>query len=256
MSDRKVALVTGARRGIGRAIAYSMAEAQFDVALCDIHDGRDAEETLAGIAERGRRGVFVQHDISDLDRHSALVDRVYSDFGRLDCLVNNAGVQIGVRGDILEAGREDFDRLIGINLRGTFFLTQEVARRMVAEDPRRDGRSIVTITSANAVMVSPEKSFYCISKSALSMAVQLFAVRLAEHNIACFEIRPGLIRTDMTAEVREHYGAKIEDGLTPIRRWGEASEIARAATSLATGALPFSTGHAINIDGGLLLFRL
>lgn len=256
MTDRKVALVTGARRGIGRAIAYALADARFDVAICDVHDGQDAEETLEGIAGRGGRGVFVQQDIADLERHAALVDRVYATFGRLDCLVNNAGVQIGVRGDILEAGVEDFDRLIGINLRGTFFLTQEVARRMLADDPRREGRSIVTITSANAVMVSPEKSFYCLSKSALSMAVQMFAVRLAPHGIACFEIRPGLIKTDMTADVRQHYGAKIEDGLTPIRRWGEPSEIARAVMSLATGALPFSTGHAINIDGGLLLPRL
>jgi 3-oxoacyl-[acyl-carrier protein] reductase len=248
--------VTGARRGIGRAIAYALAEAQFDVVICDVHDDAETDETVAGVTGRGARGVFVQQDIADLDLHANLVDRVYASFGRLDCLVNNAGVQVAIRGDIFDATREDFDRLMDINLRGTFFLTQEAARRMVAEDPKREGRTIVTITSANAIMVSPEKSFYCISKAALSMTVQLFAVRLAAHGIASFEVRPGLIKTDMTSEVRDRYGKMIEEGLAPIRRWGEASEIARAVASLATGAFPYSTGHAINIDGGLLLCRL
>jgi 3-oxoacyl-[acyl-carrier protein] reductase len=252
----RAALVTGARRGIGRAIAYALAEAQFDVVICDLLNDTETEQTVAGVADRGMRGIFVQQDIADLDSHAGLVDRVYASFGRLDCLVNNAGVQVATRGDIFDARREDFDRLMDINLRGTFFLTQEVARRMVAEDPKRDGRTIVTITSANSIMVSPEKSYYCLSKAALSMAVQLFAVRLAAHGIASFEVRPGLIRTEMTAEVRDHYGAMIENGLAPIRRWGEASEVARAVASLATGSLPYSTGHAINIDGGLLLCRL
>jgi NAD(P)-dependent dehydrogenase (short-subunit alcohol dehydrogenase family) len=253
---RRSALVTGARRGIGRATAFALAEAGFDLLISDAHDGPETEETLAGIRERGARGDFVRQDIADLDEHVAVVERCYATFGGLDCLVNNAGIQIQKRVDLLEAGPEEFDKLIRVNLRGTFFLTQAVARRMVAESQDSCSRTIITITSANAVMVSPEKSFYCLSKSALSMAVQLFAVRLAEHNIACFEIRPGLIRTGMTAPVRDSYGARIERGLSPVRRWGEASEVAKAAASLATGALPFSTGHAINIDGGLLIFRL
>jgi 3-oxoacyl-[acyl-carrier protein] reductase len=256
LTGRKSALVTGARRGIGRAIAYALAESHFDVAICDLHDDMETKQTLAGINERGARAIFVQQDIADLDLHARLVDQVYGAFGTVDCLVNNAGVQVATRGDILQAKREDFDRLLDINLRGTFFLTQEVARRMVDEDPAREGRTIVTITSANAVLVSAEKSSYCISKSALSMAVRLFAVRLAPHGIASFEVRPGLVKTDMTAEVREHYGEMIQNGLAPIRRWGEPSDIAKAVASLAVGALPYSTGHAINIDGGLLLCRL
>lgn len=256
MSGRKAALVTGARRGIGRATAFALAEAGFDVGLSDIEAGPDAEITLAGVIDRGARAVFVENDIANLDEHATLARRVWEAFGRLDCLVNNAGIQIAVRGDLLQAGPEEFDRLIDVNLRGTFFLTQEIARRMLAEAPERDGRTIITITSSNAVLASPEKSFYCLSKSALSMAVKMFAARLAPAGIACFEVRPGLIATDMTAAVHDRYGRMIEDGLTPIRRWGDPAEVAKAVASLAGGAIPFSTGHAINIDGGLLLPRL
>jgi 3-oxoacyl-[acyl-carrier protein] reductase len=256
VTEKKVALVTGARRGIGRATAYALAAAGFNILINDRCDRREAEETLSGIAKRGGRGEFYEADIADLNSHAQLVGEAYRSFGRLDCLVNNAGVQIAVRGDMLDAPPEEFDRLININLKGTFFLTQEVARRMIAEDPCREGRSIVTITSANAAMVSPEKSLYCISKSALSMVVQLYAVRLAKTGIALFEIRPGLIATDMTAAVHDFYSAQIERGLTPMPRWGTPEDIATAVTSLATGALPYSTGHAIDIDGGLLLSRL
>jgi NAD(P)-dependent dehydrogenase (short-subunit alcohol dehydrogenase family) len=170
-------------------------------------------------------------------------------------LVNNAGVMC-VRGDLLAATPEDFDRVLDVNLRGTFFITQAAARRMIAEASNRPGRSIVTITSANSVMVSPEKSSYCISKSALSMVVQMFGVRLAEHGIAAFEIRPGFIRTDMSAPMREPFTAMIEAGATPIRRWGEAEDVGRAVASLATGALPYSIGQPIHVDGGLLVSRL
>ncbi|WP_233858488.1 3-ketoacyl-ACP reductase [Paraburkholderia sp. HD33-4] len=256
MEPKKVALVTGARRGIGRATAYALAEAGFDVLINDVVGGPDADETLLGIAQRGARGVFFEADISDLGVHAPLIKQVYESFGRLDCLVNNAGVQIAVRGDILDVPPEEFDRLININLKGTFFLTQEAARCMLAESPSREGRSIVTITSANATMVSPEKSVYCVSKSGLSMAVQLFAVRLAKAGIALFEVRPGLIATDMTAQVRDYYSDRMDSGLVPIPRWGRPEDIAQAIKSLASGALPYATGHAIEIDGGLLLPRL
>jgi 3-oxoacyl-[acyl-carrier protein] reductase len=256
LGERKVALITGSRRGIGRAIAFALAEAGFDIASNDLLKDADAEATMAGLAARGAKAEFFVADIGDLGGHEALLNEIYNAFGRLDCLVNNAGVQLAKRVDILDASVEEFDRLIRVNLRGTFFLTQAAARRMIAEDPNRPGRSIVTITSANAVMVSPEKAAYCVSKAGLSMAAQLFAARLAEHSIPVFEIRPGLITTDMTAPVREKYGPMIEKGLTPIRRWGIPEEVGKAVASLATGALPYSIGQPINVDGGLLMLRL
>ena len=255
MGERKVALVTGGRRGIVRGTAVALASAGFDVVINDIVAGSDADETIGLIGEAGGSGDFVEGDIGDAGAHTAIVGRAYERFGRLDCLVNNAGV-MSVRGDMLAVTPEDFDRVIGVNLRGTFFLSQEAARRMIAEDPARPGRTIVTITSANSVMVSPEKTPYCVSKSALSMVVQLFGVRLAEHGIAAFEIRPGFIRTDMSAPVRERFTTMIDAGATPIRRWGEAEDVGRTVASLATGALPYSVGQPINVDGGLLVFRL
>ena len=157
VGERKVALVTGGRRGIGRGIALALASSGFDVMINDIVAGEDADETIRLIGEAGGTGDFVDGDIADVDGHEVMVDSVYRRFGRLDCLVNNAGAMC-VRGDMLDATPDDFDRVLGINLRGTFFLTQAAARRMIAEEERREGRSIVTITSANSVMVSPEKT--------------------------------------------------------------------------------------------------
>jgi len=256
LGDRKVALITGSRRGIGRAAALALAEAGFDTAINDVERDADAEETIAALAERGATVKFITADIGDIEAHEALLDEVYGSFGRLDCLVNNAGVQLTNRVDILETDVGEFDRMIRVNLRGTFFLTRAAARRMIQESPDRAGRSIVTITSANAVMISPEKAGYCVSKAGLSMATQLFAVRLAEHNIPVFEVRPGLIITEMSAPVRERYGAMIAEGLTPIRRWGVPEEVGKTIASLATGALPYTIGQPINVDGGLLAFRL
>jgi 3-oxoacyl-[acyl-carrier protein] reductase len=255
LADRKVALITGARRGIGRAIAFALAEAGFDVIGTDKVLDKDTAETAAGLAKCGGRNEFIEGDIADLDSHAALFDRIYDRYERLDCVVNNAGVMCP-REDILEAGAEDFDRVLGINLRGTFFLTQTAARRMLAEDATRTGRTIVTITSANAAMVSPEKPSYCISKSALSMATRLFAVRLAAHGIAVFEVRPGLITTEMSGEARDRYGPMMEAGLAPMKRWGKTDEVAHTVRSLATGALAYTIGQAIDVDGGMLTFRL
>lgn len=254
MVTPKTALVTGGRRGIGRAIAFALADVGFDIAINDVVHDATLEETMAGVEARGARVHFVQADISQLESHAAMLDTVEGALGPIGCLVNNAGVQVPARVDLLETTPAVFDRLVGVNLRGTFFLTQETARRML--DDEGEGRSIITISSINAAMASLEKAPYCISKAALSMSCQLFAVRLAAHGIAVFEIRPGLIRTDMTAEVRDSYGAAIADGLSPITRWGEPEEVASAAAALATGAMPFSTGGIYNIDGGLQLARL
>lgn len=255
-SEAKVAIVTGARRGIGRAAAYELAHSGYDLVLNDRESDEAVEETLRGVAALGRTAEFVQSDISDLRSHEHIVNRAYDVFGHLDALVNNAGVQVRIRGDLLDVTPERFDDVMDINLRGNFFLTQTAAKRMLSDGHPTKGRSIVTITSANAALVSVSKGEYCISKCGLSMATKLFAVRLAEAGILVFEVRPGFVRTDMTADVRERYGAMIDDGLQPIRRWGEPEEIGRVVTTLITGMIPFTTGISIDVDGGLMVPRL
>lgn len=253
---RRAAIVTGARRGIGRAIAYGLAEAGFDLCVNDLVDDAAMEETCAELMRRGSKAVKVVGDMADPETHRRLVDRAWGQFGAVDCLVNNAGIQVSRREDMLLLQPEAFDRLLHVNLRGTFFLTQAVAKAMLEESSERGGRSIVTISSANAALVSVEKSEYCIAKSGLSMMNRLYALRLASHGIACHEIQPGLIETDMTAPVRDAYGERIAGGLSPIRRWGQPQDIGRAVTALATQAIPFTTGHAFQIDGGLQIARL
>jgi NAD(P)-dependent dehydrogenase (short-subunit alcohol dehydrogenase family) len=249
----KTALVTGASSGIGRGIAYALADAGFDVVVNDLVDDAATRETLAAIRDRGRRAALVPGSIADLPGHAALVEQAFAAFGTLDCLVNNAGIQVKVRGDLLDVKPESFDEILAVNLRGTFFLTQAVARRMLDERRAADDppRSIVTISSANARMVGPNRAEYCIAKTGLAMMSQLFAVRLAEADIACFEVRPGIIRTDMTAPAKARYDGLIADGIAPIRRWGEPADVGRTVAALAERRLPFNTGDAFHVDGGL-----
>lgn len=256
--DRSVAIVTGARRGIGRAIAYAMAEAGFDMTIVDVESDAAARETEGGLRERGARAIFLQADIADLRMHPTIVERSYAAFGRLDCLVNNAGVQVKQRGDLLDVTPESFDRVMGINLRGTFFLTQAAARRMIADPPADPPghRSIITISSANAFLVAPDRPEYGFSKTSLSMMTKMFAAKLGPHAIAAYEVQPGIIRTDMTAVVREKYDRLIADGLTPIARWGEPADVGRTVATLAAGAMPFSTGATFHVDGGLHIHKL
>jgi len=251
--ERPAALITGARRGIGRGIAFALAEAGFDLVINDVERDGDAETTLAGIPERGARAAFVGADIADLGSHGHLVDGALGAFGRLDCLVNNAGVSVLSRGDLLDVSVESYDRCLSVNLRAAFFLTQRVARAMLGQ-PAQDGgppRSIVTITSVNAELASINRGEYCISKAGASMLTRLFALRLAAHGIGVYEIRPGIIRTSMTAPVAERYDREIAAGATPIARWGEPEDIGRAVATAATGRLPFSVGQVIWVDGGL-----
>jgi 3-oxoacyl-[acyl-carrier protein] reductase len=255
MNGKKVGVVTGARRGIGRAVALALAESGFDLVLNDLVHDEDAERTLALVSGQGAQVRFLTGDIAEFATHAALVEATYHQFGRADCLVNNAGA-MSVRGEMLDVTPDDYDRVLAVNLRGTFFLTQAMARRMIAEDGRREGRTIITITSANSVLVSPEKTPYCLSKSALSMMVQLFGARLAPHGIASFEIRPGFIKTEMSAPVGERFTKMIAEGETIIRRWGEPEDVGMTVASLATGALRYSAGQPILVDGGLLVHRL
>ena len=252
---KPVALVTGAGRGIGRGIALALATAGFDLALLDLARDAEAEATLAGVAAAGSAATFVAADIADLEAQRSAIDAAWTATGGIDCLVNNAGVSVAHRGDMLDVSPESFDRVLGINLRGTFFLTQAVARRMVAAGARGHPRSIVTISSSNAEIASPERAEYCIAKAGLAMLTRLLAVRLAGEGIMAYDIRPGLIRTDMTRASEQKYDRLLAEGFTPIARWGEPDDVARAVTMLARGDLPFVTGEAIHVDGGLHIHR-
>jgi len=255
---RPAALVTGARRGLGRGIALALADSGFDLALADLAIDDDARATEAQAVERGARVRVIAADVAELAGHAALVEAAWAAFGTLDCLVNNAGVTSAVRGDILEASIESFDRVLGVNLRGTFFLTQRVARRMAAEtrDAGAPARSIIVVSSANAFGAAPERADYVLSKTALSMMTRLFALRLAPHGIAVHEIRPGVMRTGMTAPATAKYDGWIAAGRIPQRRWGTPEDVGRTVAALAAGALPFTTGDAFHVDGGLHIHEL
>jgi NAD(P)-dependent dehydrogenase (short-subunit alcohol dehydrogenase family) len=258
MTARPVALITGGRRGIGQGIAYALAEAGFDLVIADLERDADAEATLAGTAVRGARAHFLVADVADLAAQDDLVEAAFGAFGRLECLVNNAGVSVLSRGDLLDVSAASYDRCLAVNLRGPFFLTQRIARRMLAASALADGspRSIVTITSVNADMPAPSRGEYCISKAGASMLTKLFALRLAPHGIGVFEIRPGIIRTAMTAPSAARYEREIAGGLSPIARWGEPADVGRVVATAATGQLPFSVGQVLYVDGGLSLPRL
>ena len=258
MSGRPVALVTGAYRGIGRAIATALAAKGFDLALVDRAAWDEAAwrlcAELAGAS--GGRALYLEGDIADLAAHGALVERCVAALGGIDCLVNNAGMGSVRRGDLLDLAPEHFDRVLGVNLRGTVFLTQTVARWMLDHPAPARPRTIVHVTSVSAALASPERLDYCISKAGLAMWSQGLALRLAPEGIAVFDVRPGIIRTDMTAAVAGAYEARIRDSLVPARRWGEAEDVARAVAALASGDLAFATGSVVAVDGGLGIPRL
>jgi NAD(P)-dependent dehydrogenase (short-subunit alcohol dehydrogenase family) len=256
MTRRPRVFITGGRRGIGRGIAYGFAEAGYDVVINDIVEDAAAAETVAGIRERGAAAAFVVGNIAELSNLPALADRAFAAFGGLECLVNNAGISVKKRGDILDVTPESYDDLMNVNLRGPFFLTQEVVRRMLAAPAGAHPRSIVSLSSMNAYIAAPERAEYCLSKTGVSMMTKLYALRLAESGIGVFEIRPGIIRTDMTAVVKDRYDKLIGEGISPIRRWGEPRDIARVAVQLAGGDFHFSTGDAYHVDGGLHIHRL
>lgn len=266
------ALITGASRGIGRGIALELAGLGYDLVLNYARNEAAAAATAAACwaaaRARGRevRVVTARADIARSEDRAALVDRARAAFARLDLLVNNAGVAPAVRADLLEAGEASFDAVLATNLKGPFFLTQAVARWMLESAAPPDGaedsgtartvRAIVFVTSISAYTASVNRGDYCISKAGLAMVVKLFAARLAEAGIGVYEIRPGIIATDMTAPVKARYDALIAEGLTPIRRWGTPTDVGRAVAAIAQGLLPFSTGEVINVDGGFHLHRL
>lgn len=257
MSDHKrpVAIVTGGRRGIGLGIAKALAKDGFDIAITGIGDADQVSGVLDDLAALGAKAIFLKADLSDLSGHQATVDAVLAQFGRVDCLVNNAGMASVVRGDFLNLEPENFDTIIGTNLRGTVFFTQAVVKAMLAGGANGP-RSVVNITSVSAAMSSPERLDYCMSKAGLAAFSQGLALRLADTGISVFEVRPGIIRSDMTAGVSAKYDALIDGGLVPMKRWGEADDIGRMVAALANGSFGFATGSVINADGGLSIGRL
>ncbi len=251
----QVALVTGSRRGIGLGIAVELAKAGFNIVLNSTSKPAASEEAVNAIKTHNVDIGYIQADISSGGDRHRLVAEIKRRFGRLDILVNNAGVAPLVREDILIASEESFDRLIAINLKGPYFLTQQVANWMVEQKIAYPARNykIINISSISAYTASPMRGEYCISKAGIAMMTALYASRLAEYEFGVYEIRPGIIETDMTAGVKVMYDKLIADGLSPIRRWGKPADIGRAVVAIVQNAFPFSTGEVFNIDGGFHL---
>jgi NAD(P)-dependent dehydrogenase (short-subunit alcohol dehydrogenase family) len=254
--ERGVALVTGAGRGIGLGAARALLRSGFAVALASLEEAPPAVAELA--QEAPGRISYHRFDVAEIESHGALLARIAAEQGPLACLVNNAGVSSLVRGDMLEVTPESFDRSVAVNLRGTFFLTQAVARGFLAAEAqtRPPVRGIVTISSANTVVIGENRADYCITKAGLPMMTQLFAARLAEAGIAVYEIRPGIIETEMTAPAFERYDRLIRSGAVPMRRWGTADEVGAAVAALARGDIPFATGIHLDIGGGFQMYRV
>ena len=251
----QVALVTGSRRGIGLGIAKALAKEGFNIVLNATSTQEAAAEAANAIKSYSVQVEYIQADISSGKARSRLINEIKTRFNRLDILVNNAGVAPLVREDILNASEESFDRLVSINLKGPYFLTQMAANWMIEqkiEHPEREYK-IINISSISAYTASPTRGEYCISKSGISMMTALYAARLAEYGIGVHEIQPGIIETDMTAAIKERYDKLIEEGLTPIKRWGKPEDVGKAVVAIAKDLFPFSTGEVFNVDGGFHL---
>jgi NAD(P)-dependent dehydrogenase (short-subunit alcohol dehydrogenase family) len=254
----KVALVTGGARGIGFGIALRLAQDGFDVAISGRRADSGVQQAVDRIRERGTDAVYVQADVADGCDRARLLLTVEERFGRLDVLVNNAGIAPRVRADILEAREEHFDEVMAINLKGPYFLTQAAAAWMIRqrESAGAAHRAVVNIGSISATVASMNRGEYCLSKAGVAMATRLWAARLAEFGIGVYEVRPGIIESEMTEGVRGKYDALIESGLTIEKRWGTAADVASAVSVLARGELPYATGATIVVDGGLTQQRL
>jgi NAD(P)-dependent dehydrogenase (short-subunit alcohol dehydrogenase family) len=249
-----LALITGGQQGIGLGIAQAMAAQGFRLAIASRSAPEDASVRDA-LSSLGPDARYYRHDLSDIAAIPALLDKIEAAQGPLDALIQNAGVGAKVRGDMLEITPENFDWIVGINLKGAFFLAQQVAKRMLAATSPHY-RSITFVTSVSAKMASPERADYCITKAGAAMAAQTLALRLAPHGIGVFELRPGIIETGMTAGVKDKYTARIEGGLVPMGRWGQPSDIGQVVIPLVTGQMAFATGAVIPVDGGLSIERL
>ena len=249
---KKTAIVTGGAGGIGFGTAQQLAADGFNIVIFDIKDESTVLDKISQLNEAGSDTMYFQGNIANVDDCYAFTEKVIEKYRKIDVLVNNSGVAPKVRADILDTPGESLDFVFGVNIKGTFFMTQAVARRMVEQN---DG-IIVNVSSISAYTSSVNRPEYCISKSAVSMMTVLFADRLAAHGIRVYEVRPGVIRTDMTATVTEKYDRMIADGVFPIERWGYPEDVAKAIAAFASGAFPYSTGEIINVDGGFHLRKI
>ena len=254
-SSRRIALITGGARGIGLGIAESLAAEGFDLMLNGIRPKKQVTGILKSLREQGAEVRYCQADISHPDQREQLINDVQKRFGGLHVLVNNAGITSVGRKDVLEADEEGFDRVLSVNLKGPYFLTQLAARWMIEQQQtdREWTGCVVNITSISAEFVSCNRGDYCLSKAALAMATKVWAVRLAEHEIPVYEVRPGVISSDMTAEVRDKYDRAFAEGLALQRRWGEPGDVGRAVAMLVRGDLPYATGQVLRVDGGMTI---
>ena len=255
---RKVALVTGGSRGIGYGIVKHLAMQDFDIAVNGVRPVKSVKNVIDNIKQSGVDAIYCQGNIAIRGDREKILQKVEKYYGRLDVLVNNAGISPRERRDILTASEESFDEVISTNLKGTYFLTQAAANWMI-QQKRSDNDfrgCIIIISSISATVASINRGEYCISKAGLSMVTSLFAVRLGEFDIPVYEIRPGIISTDMTAGVKEKYDRMIEEGLCIQKRWGQSDDIGKMVSALAMGNFPYSTGHVFMADGGLTVQRL
>ena len=253
--ENKVALVTGASRGIGKAISIMLAKNGYTLVCAsrsDI-DNENVKDLLNIIKSYSPNSIYVQTDISNEEDRKNVIDTCFDKFGKLDVLVNNAGIAPRVREDILKTSVESMNELLSVNLLGPFFMTQYASNKMIEN---KCGNCIINITSMSAYTSSTNRGEYCISKAGASMVVTLFADRLSEYGINVYEVRPGIIETDMTAKVKDKYTNLIDNGLLPIKRMGQPEDIAKCVLSLAQGDFPYSTGEVFNIDGGFHIRRL
>jgi NAD(P)-dependent dehydrogenase (short-subunit alcohol dehydrogenase family) len=255
---RRVALITGGSRGIGFGIALELAKNNFDLAINGTRSAAQVEDALKELRHYGMDVMYCQGDIASSGDRIEMLRQVKEHYGRLHVLVNNAGVAPKERRDILEATEESFDYVMGVNLKGTYFLTQKTANWMIEQ--KKMGAEfkgcIINISSVSTTMASVNRGEYCISKAGIGMVTQLFAVRLGEYDIPVFDVRPGIVQTDMTSAVREKYDKLIGEGLCVQKRWGEPQDVGKVVASLAKGDFMYSTGQVIMVDGGLTIPRL
>jgi 3-oxoacyl-[acyl-carrier protein] reductase len=252
------ALVTGGSRGIGLEVARELARAGFNLAINGVRETAQVTDTLEGLRSHGTRVIYARGDISNARDRKAVFQDVLGALGQLNVLVNNAGIPPPRRKDILMADEESYDRVMDVNLKGPYFLTQMVANYMVdSKKANRDFRAcIINISSISARVASVERGEYCISKAGVSMATRLWAARLGEFDIPVYEIQPGIIKTDMTAGAEQKYDELIGKGVCLQARWGMPEDVAKVAVAMATGSLPYSTGQVVAVDGGLTIPRL
>lgn len=255
---KKTALITGGSRGIGLGIARSLAKAGFDLAINGVREETAVQGALEELRELGADVLYCRGDVGDPAARNSILAQIRDHFGRLNVLVNNAGVAPKERKDILEATEESFDYVLGTNLKSSYFLSQAAANWMIeqkGQDENFEG-VIINVSSISATIVSTNRGEYCVAKAGMSMATQLFAARLGEYNIPVYEVRPGVIATDMTAKVTEKYDKLIAEGLMVQPRWGLPDDVGKAVAALSTGSFPYSTGQVIMVDGGMNIPRL